>query len=58
VLSANTRADQAGVPFWFLGQFASLAAVPATPGWSLVTLPYFYDGSAEGLGCDPSGCFH
>ncbi len=40
-------ADQGGVPFWFSGQFASLAAVPATPGWSLATLPYYYSGSAD-----------
>jgi hypothetical protein len=40
-------ADQGGVPFWFSGQFASLAAVPATPGWSLVAIPYYYNGSAN-----------
>ena len=34
-LSPNARADEGGVPFWFSGQYASLAAVPATPGWSL-----------------------
>jgi len=46
-LSPGARADQGGVPFWFSGQFASLAAVPAAPGWSLVTSPYYYSGSAE-----------
>jgi hypothetical protein len=45
--SPNTRADQGGVPFWFSGQFPSLAAVPATPGWSLVLMPYYYNGSAS-----------
>ena len=40
-------ADQGGVPFWFPGQFASLAAVPPTPGWSLITSPYYYNGSAS-----------
>lgn len=40
------HADEGGVPFWFSGQFASLAAVPATPGWSLTTSPYYYNGSA------------
>lgn len=25
-------ADEGGVPFWLLGQFSSLAAVPPTPG--------------------------
>jgi hypothetical protein len=43
----NARADQGGVPFWFSGQFASLAAVPATPGWSLISAPYYYNGSAN-----------
>lgn len=43
----SARADQGGVPFWFSGQFASLAAVPATPGWSLITSPYYYNGSAD-----------
>jgi len=44
---SNADADEGGVPFWFSGQFPSLAAVPATPGWSLITMPYFYDGSAD-----------
>jgi len=43
----GVRADQGGVPFWFSGQFASLAAVPATPGWSMVVAPYYYKGSAD-----------
>ena len=47
VLSPGARADQGGVPFWFSGQFASLAAVPATPGWSLIASPYYYNGSAN-----------
>ncbi|WP_286533123.1 transporter [Variovorax sp. J31P179] len=46
-LSLVARADQSGVPFWLSGQFASLAAVPATPGWSLVVSPYYYNGSAD-----------
>jgi hypothetical protein len=46
LVSTPAFADQGGVPFWFSGQFASLAAVPATPGWSLVTSPYYYNGSA------------
>ncbi len=44
---ANARADQDGVPFWFSGAYASLAAVPANPGWSLVSMPYYYNGSAD-----------
>jgi hypothetical protein len=47
VLPTDARADQGGVPFWFSGQFASLAAVPATPGWSLISAPYYYNGSAN-----------
>ena len=40
-------ADEGGVPFWFSGQYASLAAVPATPGWSLPMQGYYYNGSAS-----------
>jgi hypothetical protein len=47
VASNAALADQGGVPFWLSGQFASLAAVPATPGWSLVTTPYYYNGDAN-----------
>ncbi len=36
------------MPFWFSGQFASLAAVPPAPGWSVAVLPYYYDGNAGG----------
>jgi hypothetical protein len=46
-MSMPTHADQGGVPFWTSGQFASLAAVPATPGWSLDVTPYYYNGSAD-----------
>ena len=47
-LASNTvLADQGGVPFWTSGQFASLAATPPTPGWSLAITPYYYSGSAE-----------
>ena len=47
-LSLNARADEGGVPFWFSGQYASLAAVPATPGWSLPIQGYYYNGNASG----------
>ena len=43
----ETHADEGGVPFWFSGQYASLSAVPPTPGWTLTLLPYYYNGSAE-----------
>ena len=42
----NTSADEGGVPFWFSGQYASLAAVPATPGWALPMQSYAYEGDA------------
>jgi hypothetical protein len=48
VASSTVFADQGGVPFWLSGGYASLAAVPATPGWSLITTPYYYNGSANG----------
>ena len=44
---AGALADQGGVAFWFSGQSASLAAVPATPGWSVAFLPYYYNGSSD-----------
>ena len=53
LLPCAAHADEGGVPFWFSGQYASLSAVPATPGWSLVLLPYYYNGSA-----DSSKSFH
>jgi hypothetical protein len=46
-LTSNTAlADEGGVPFWTSGQFASLAATPPTPGWSLAATLYYYSGSA------------
>lgn len=44
--SVACHADEGGVSFWLSGQFASLAAVPATPGWSLTMMPYYYNASA------------
>lgn len=40
-------ADQGGVPFWFSGQYASLSATPATPGWGLTMMGYSYSGDAS-----------
>ena len=34
--------------FWLPGQFGSLAAVPAQPGWSFANILYFTDVSASG----------
>jgi len=46
-IAVSANADEGGVPFWMSGQFASLAAVPGEPGWSLVTIPYYYNGNAS-----------
>jgi hypothetical protein len=45
--STPALADQGGVPFWFSGQYASMAAIPPPPGWTLTLLPYYYNGSAD-----------
>lgn len=45
--SQSIYADEGGVPFWMSGQYASMAAVPMTTGWSLVALPYAYSGNAD-----------
>ena len=41
------HSDEGGVPFWMSGQYASLAAVPATPGWSVPVILYNYNGDAS-----------
>lgn len=47
MLPIAASADEGGVPFWFSGQYASLAAVPATPGWSVPIQGYYYSGDAS-----------
>lgn len=47
VLAEASIADEGGNAFWLSGQYAALAAVPSTPGWSLAVLPYAYSGSAD-----------
>lgn len=47
VSAAGLRADQGGTAFWLSGQYASLAAVPASPGWLLSSEFYFYGGKAD-----------
>ena len=49
------HADQSGTPFWTSGQFASLAAVPPSPGWSVNLTGYGYDGSVGGSAQLPIG---
>ncbi|MBI1285904.1 MAG: phenol degradation protein meta [Thiobacillus sp.] len=44
LVSPDGRADEGGSSFWLPGQFASMAAVPPTPGWSLNLMPYYYSG--------------
>src|SRR6202451_4240842 len=41
-------ADEGGVSFWIPGFFASLAAAPQQPGWSLATINYYTNVSAGG----------
>lgn len=48
VTGAVARADQGGVSFWLPGIYASLAAVPPSPGFSLPSTFYFYTGNANG----------
>ena len=43
----SAYADEGGTSFWLPGQYASLAAVPPSPGWSLATDAYFYSGKAS-----------
>src|SRR5215213_5157589 len=43
-----SRADEGGVSFWLPGQFGSLAAVPAQPGWSFANIFYYTNVRAEG----------
>jgi hypothetical protein len=40
------RADEGGTAFWSSGQYASLAAVPPTPGWSANLSAFEYSGDA------------
>jgi hypothetical protein len=47
VSAAQVHADEGGVPFWFSGQYASLSAVPAAPGWALPMQGYYYSGDAS-----------
>ena len=41
------NADEGGTSFWLPGQFGSLAAIAAEPGWSLPVMFYHYDGNAS-----------
>ena len=52
------RADEGGTPFWQSGQFASMAAVPDTPGWTLSVNPYYYNGSTDSIQENAKGLDH
>lgn len=45
--ASAANADEGGVAFWLSGQYASFAAVPMAPGWSLPTEGYYYSGKAS-----------
>jgi hypothetical protein len=47
IFSTATRADEGGVPFWLSGEYSSMSAVPPDQGWSVIVLPYVYNGSAQ-----------
>jgi hypothetical protein len=44
----TARADEVGASFWLPGQYASLAAVPQTPGWALSISYYHASVAAAG----------
>jgi hypothetical protein len=43
----SASADEGGASFWLSGQYASLAAVPGTPGWS-ASATYYHDVADAG----------
>jgi hypothetical protein len=43
----KVRADEGGVSFWVPGQYASLTAVPGTPGWSIAAFYYHAHASSD-----------
>jgi hypothetical protein len=45
---AVAQADEGGISFWLPGQFGSLAAAPAQPGWSAASIYYHATLSAGG----------
>ena len=47
-MSGAAYADEGGVSFWLPGQFGSLAAAPAVPGWSGAAIYYHTTVGASG----------
>ena len=48
MVSNKSLADENGISFWIPGQFGSLAALPAQPGWSFATIYYHTSVNAGG----------
>ena len=48
VTAPPSFADEGGISFWLPGQFGSLAAVPAVPGWQFGSVYYHTSVSAGG----------
>jgi len=48
IVSSLAYADEGGVSFWFPGQYGSLAAAPAEPGFSLPLIYYHLSADADG----------
>ena len=46
VHAGAAHADESGVGFWLSGSYASFAASPPEPGWSIPSQFYYYDGRA------------
>ena len=46
--SSHSVADEGGVSFWLPGQYASFAAIPPEPGFSMPLVTYYYSGDAPG----------
>lgn len=46
--SQMSRADESGISFWLPGLYGSLAATPATPGWSVAAIYYHTSVAASG----------
>ena len=45
--SSDVDADEGGVSFWLPGQYASFAAIPPDPGFSMPLVTYAYSGDAS-----------
>lgn len=48
LVCARVYADEGGTSFWLPGQYGSLAALPAEPGWSLALIYYHVSADAGG----------